>query len=274
MDAVVGNGERRIQHERLVVPVHGHAVCICALRQGADAPERRLARCFEDGFSEPVEIGDLELVHHLDQPPAPFVVARRTRVDVALDLQRLAHVGTHEAQQILVHAPLASERHDRNGQPFLEHLAAVRPHPEAADVYDVNRVGEQPDRLAAVKGRRDDGDVVEMPRGEPRVVGDVMVAWLHPGQRIDVEEVLHRIGHRVHVSGGAGDGLRQHAAIAVEHAGGKIAGLAHRSAERRANHGLRLLFHNGDQTAPHDLAVNLSKRSVGACDHGFKPRDE
>ena len=247
---------------------------ICALRQGADAPERRLARCFDDGFSEPVEIGDLELVHHLDQPPAAFVVARRARVDVALDLQRLAHIGAHDAQQILVHAPLASERHDRNGQPLLEHLAAVRPHAEAADIDDMDRVGEQPDRLAAVKGRRDDGDVVQMPGGQPRIVGDVMVAGLHLGQRIDVEEMLHRIGHRVHVSRGAGDGLRQHAAVAVEHAGRKIAGLAHRGAERRAQHGLRLLLDDGDQTAPHDLAVNLSKRGVGACDHGFKPRDE
>ena len=157
-------------------------------------------------------------------------------------------------------------------KPFLEHLAAIRPHAEAADIDDVDGVGEQPDRLAAVKARRHHGDVVQMAGGEPGIVGDVMVARLHPGERIDVEEMRHRVGHRVDVTRRAGHGLRQHAAVAVEHAGGKVAGLAHRGAERRAQHGLRLLLDDGDQPAPHDLGVDLSERGVGACDHGFKPR--
>ncbi len=93
--------------------------------------------------AEPVEIGDLEFVHHLDQPPAALVVARGAGIDVALDLQRLAHVGAHEPQQILVHAALAGERHDRDRQPFLEHLAAVRAHAEPADIDDMDGVGEQ-----------------------------------------------------------------------------------------------------------------------------------
>ena len=109
--------------------------------------ERRLARELDDGVAEPVEIGDFEFVHHLDQPPAAFVIARSTGVDVALDLQRLAHIGAHDAQQILVHGALAGERHDRNGEPFLEHLAAVRSHAEPADIDDMDGVGEQRDRL-------------------------------------------------------------------------------------------------------------------------------
>src|SRR5262249_57560384 len=38
--------------------------------------------------------------------------------------------------------------------------------------------------------------------------------------------------------------------------------------KRRAQHGLRLLFHDGDEPAPHDLAVDLRERGVGAGDHG------
>ncbi len=105
--------------------------------------KRRLARGFEDAVAEPVEIGDLELLHHLDQAPAALVVARRAGIDVALDLQRLAHIGAHEAQQILVHAALAGELHDRNGDALLEHLPAVRPHAEPADIDDMDGVGEQ-----------------------------------------------------------------------------------------------------------------------------------
>ena len=101
-----GDRQGRIEHQRLVVAVDRHAVAIGALRQRADARQRRLARGFDDGVAEPVEIGDLELVHHLDQPAAALVVAGRAGIDVALDLQRLAHIGAHQAQQILVHARL------------------------------------------------------------------------------------------------------------------------------------------------------------------------
>src|SRR5262249_51394906 len=38
--------------------------------------------------------------------------------------------------------------------------------------------------------------------------------------------------------------------------------------KRRAQHGLRLLFHDGDEPAPHDLGVDLRERGVGAGDHG------
>src|SRR5262249_46781235 len=99
----VGNGQSGIEHERLVVAVHRHAVAIGALWQRTDAAERRLARGFDDGVAEPVEIGDLELVHHLDQPAAALVVAGRCGVDVAFDLQWLRPVGRHPGPQVVVH---------------------------------------------------------------------------------------------------------------------------------------------------------------------------
>ncbi len=102
-------------------------------------------------LAEPVEIGDAEFLHHLDQPPAALVVARGERVDVALDLQRLAHIGADHAQQILVHPAFAGQRHQRDREPLLEHLAAVRPHAEPADVDDMHCAGEEADRLAVRK---------------------------------------------------------------------------------------------------------------------------
>src|SRR5205807_2532471 len=127
VDGVIGNGRGCIEDERLVIAVHGHAVAIGALRQSTDTAERRLARGFDDGLAEPVKIGDFELVHHFDQATTALFVARRGRVDVALHLQRLAYIGASQAQQVIIHAPLAGKRHDRNGQALLKDLRSVRP---------------------------------------------------------------------------------------------------------------------------------------------------
>ncbi len=134
--------KRGIENQRLVVAVHRHAVAIGALRQPSDAGQRRFARGVEDAVAEPVQIGDFELVHHFGESPAAFVVARGAGVNVALDLQRLAHIGAHQTQQILVHAALVGELHDGNRQAFLKHLPPVRPHAEPADIDDMDRVGE------------------------------------------------------------------------------------------------------------------------------------
>ena len=174
-------------------------------------------------------------------------------------------------QQILVHAAFPRQGHDRNGEALLVHLPPIRPHAQSADVNDMDGVGEQAHRLAPVEAGADHRDVVQMTRGEPRIIGDVVVAGLHGGERVDREEMLHRIGHRIDVSRRAGDRLRQHAAVAVEHARREVARLAHRGAERRPQHGLRLLLDHGDQPVPHDLGLDLRERGVGACDHDLDP---
>ncbi len=69
----------------------------------------------------------------------------------------------------------------------------------------------------------------------------------------------------------AGDRLRQHAALAIEDAGGEIARLAHGGAEGGADHGLRLLLDHGDEPAPHDLGMDLGEGGVGAGDHVSAP---
>src|SRR6516165_8349172 len=267
MDALFGDRQGGIEHERLIIAVHGQAVAIGAMRQSAYPGERRLARCVDDCLAKPIKIGNLEFVHHLDQSPAALVIARRARVDVAHNLQRFAHIGAHEVQQILVHAALAGERHDWNGEALFEHLPAVRSHAEAADIHDMDRVGEQADRFAAVEARRHDRDVMQMARGQPGIVDDEVVAGFHAGERMYVEKMPHRIGHRIDMPRGAGDGLSQHAALSIEYAGRKIAGLANGGAECRAEHRLRLLLDNRDQPAPHDLLVDQSKRGIGSCNH-------
>ena len=259
------------QGQRPVVAVHRQAVAVGALLQLADRLDRRLARGFDDMLAEPVEIGDAELLHHLDEPAAALVVARGQCIDIALDLQRLADIGADHAQQVVVHTALAGQRHQRDRQPLLEDLAAVGTHAEPADIDDVHRAGEEPDRLAAQKRRADHGQIVQMPAGQPRIIGDVVVAGPHRLQRKGVEEMLDRRRHRIDMAGGAGDRLRQHVAVAVEDPGREVARLAHRRRERGAHQGLRLLLDYGDQPAPHDLHVDLRQRGIGSAEHSVSP---
>ena len=223
-------------------------------------------------LAEPVEIGDAELLHHVDEPPAAFVVARGERIDIALDLQGFAHIGADDAHQVFVDPPLAGQRHQGDREAFLEHLAAVRPHAEPADIDDMHRAREKPDRRPAQKRRADDRQIMQVAAGQPGVVGDVVVARLHRVEWEGGEEVLHRGGHRIDVAGGAGHRLRQHLAVLVEDPGRQIARLAHRGRKRGAHQGLRLLLDDGDQPRPHDLHVDLRERGVGAGDHRRDPR--
>jgi hypothetical protein len=161
----------------------------------------------------------------------------------------------------------ARQCHQRDRQPLLIDLAPVGTHAEPADVDDMHRAGEEPDRLAAQKGRADDGQIVQMPASQPRVVGDVVVARAHRLEWKGVEKVPDRRRHRIHVTGGAGDRLRQHVAVAVEHSCREVAGLAHCRRKGGAHQRLRLLFDDGDQPAPHDLHVDLRQRGVGSAKH-------
>ena len=257
MDAILADRHLGGEGQRPVVTVHRQAVAVGALLQFADRLDRRKARGLDDVLAQPVEIGDAELLHHLHEPAAAFVVARGERIDVALDLQRLAHIGPDDAQQVLVHTPLARQRHQRDRQPLLVHLAAVWSHTEPADIDDMDRAGEEPHRLGAQKGRADHGQIVQVAASQPRIIRDVMVAGPHGLQREGVEEMLDRRRHRIDVAGGAGDRLRQHVAVAVEHTGREVARLAHRRRERGAHQGLRLFLDHGDQPRPHDLHVDL-----------------
>src|SRR5262249_9427188 len=101
-----------------------------------------------------------------------------------------------------------------------------------------------------------------------RIVGYEVIARLHARERIDIEKMSHCIGHRVDMSRGASNRLRQHASAAVEYARRKVAGLTHRGAVCRPEHGLRLLFDHGNQSVPHDLNMDLGERGVGTYDHG------
>ena len=153
-------------------------------------------------------------------------------------------------------SPRRNRCRDGDADALLEHLPRVRPEAAPADVHDVTGVGEQPDQPVAVEGRRHHRDVVQMPGGEPRVVGDEHVAGFHGVHRVFGDEMPDALGHGVDVPRRAGYRLRQHAALAVEHPGGEVAGLPHTGGKRGAHQRLRLLLDDRDQAVPHDVLVD------------------
>ena len=97
-----GNRQRRLDLDRLLVAVDRHAVMPGALGQLADLDQHRLARIADDEPRDLLERLERELVHHLDQTPAAGLVAGGERMQVALHLDRLAHVGLDDGEQVLV----------------------------------------------------------------------------------------------------------------------------------------------------------------------------
>ena len=104
----------------------------------------------EDVLGEIVEMLELELVHHVDQPAAADLVAGDQRIDVADHLDRLAHVGGDQVDQPLVDLAAVDDLGDGDVDPLLVDLLGGADDAAAADIDHVQRVGEEADRLAAL----------------------------------------------------------------------------------------------------------------------------
>ena len=74
---------------------------------------------------------------------------------------------------------------------------------------------KEPNQLAIQKGRRDDGDVVQVSRSLPRIIGDVDIALKHVVATNAPNKMRDRIGHCIDVPGGSGHGLCEHISFGV-----------------------------------------------------------
>ena len=249
-----------MQRDRRLIPVGADFGPVGALRQLADFIERRLPAAFEDEGAQRVDAVHVELVQHLHQPLGAGVVAGTEGVDIPLQLDRGARARADEVEEGLVrHAAGFEAADDGDEEPFLEHRTPFGSHAEAADIDDMRGIGKQPDDLALAEGGGDDGEVVQMPGRQPGIIGDVVLPGLHGVRREFLQEMPDAFGHGVHMAGRAGHGLRQHPPLQVEDACGEIAGFAHRGAEGRADHGLRLFLDHRDQAVPLDLALDFGE---------------
>ena len=188
-------------------------------------------------------------------------------MEIAHDLHGLAHVGGHDVDQRPVDRPPLGESHDGDVDPFFEDVPPVRRQPPPADIDDMAGTREQRHRPALAKGRRHEGEVVQVAGPLPRIVGQEYVAFLHRPDREAFEEVAHRPRHRVDMPGCAGHRLGEHPPFGVEHPRRQVSRLAGRGGEAGADERLGLLLHHRDQAVPHELEPDGRER-VGAGHRG------
>ncbi|CAB3714706.1 hypothetical protein LMG26845_05972 [Achromobacter insuavis] len=255
-DLAIAHRHAGLQRDRRVVAVDHQRVVPGALRPFGDGLAHGLRRLLDDVAAQRFQVGQLELGQQRLQAAATDVVAGHQRVQVALDLLRLAHVGADDGQHAGVHLVLVEEAQDRQEQAFVIDLQAVGAAADAADVDHVQGRGEQRHQRAVVEHRRDHGHVEQVAGALPWVVGQQHVAVLQGLRRKHLEEVLDRFGHGVDVAGRAGDGLGDHAAVGQENAGRQIAGLARGGAEGRADQHLGLFLDHRQQPVPGQLEAD------------------
>ena len=238
---------------RLVVAIHVHRLAVDAVRHGANLLRHGVARGFDDPAPGRLQVVKAELAEHGEERLGAVAVAGRERVQVALRHQRIADVGGENPHQRQIWLAAVVELHDRNPQALLEELASVRAEAAPADVGDVAGGGEQRHWAFVGEHRRHHGEVVQMARAVPRIVGDQHVARRQLAQRIGGEELADARRHRVDVARRSRDGLRQHRAVGREDACREVARFAHDGREGGAHERLRLLLDDGEEAAPDQL---------------------
>ena len=259
-DVIFFDAHRDLQRDRRVEAVDRHLAGRLLAWQRRDPLQRGAAGIVEDETRDAGEIVEGKLLHHVDQPAVADLVAGGERVDVADQLIRLAHVATDDPHQCRVDLARIGEFHDRQVKPFFVDARRIRTKATPADVDDMRGTGKEADQLATVKRRRDHGDVMQMARPLPRVVGDINVALKDVLPPDAADKMRHRVGHGVDVAGRAGDRLRQHLTVGIIDPGREIARLAHRGRKGGAHQRLRLFLNDRDQPVPHDLIGD-----VGMC---------
>ena len=249
------------QFQRRVVAVHRHVIAPGARGPLAQGLAHGQPRTLDDVVALRLQVGQLELAQQALQPHGAHRVAGDQRMEVALDLAGLAHVGAHDVQHGFLDHALACEAQRRQEQSFVKDFQRIGSGVDAADVDHVHRRCEERHSLLrvvfAVEHRRDHDHVEQVAGALPRIVGDEHVAVAHGVDGKGAQEVQHRISHRIDVARRAGHGLRDHAPVGQEHAGRQVAGLARGGAECGANQCLRLFLDNGEQSAPDQLLAQL-----------------
>ena len=95
------------------------------------------------------------------------------------------------------------------------HVARACPHAVTADVGVMDARADKADNLLPIEDRRENRNVEEVRRREPRIVGDEVVARLERLRRERLDEMLASRPHRVDVAGRTGDSVRDEAAALI-----------------------------------------------------------
>src|SRR5262249_57215144 len=116
-------------------------------------------------------------LRHVDEQPALCQFVRRVvGKKTAASLERRARVLANDCEQVLVEIAGLDQLHGRNLQAFLVDRSSVRSLPQAADIDLVATAAGKRDGASVAKHRRENCEIVQVTRCEPRIVGDELIA--------------------------------------------------------------------------------------------------
>ena len=186
----------------------------------------------------------------LKQLDSPHIIPRLLRVQIADYLIRLAHICPHNGDQIAIDLPLAKQFHNRDIQTLFIHLTRTGSQRATANIHCMAGIGKPPHPPVPIKNGRNNRNIVQMPRSQPRIIGEQTIAGFQRINRIRLHKMPHAIRHRIDMPRRSRHRLRQHIARAVKHPRRQIASLAHHRCKRSVHQCCCLLIHNRNKAIP------------------------
>ncbi len=247
------DGHRHLDPDRLLEPVAPGLVLVATVGDRLDRPAHRLLGAVHYLPSDRIDGVKIELVHELEERPGAHLVAGGLCVQVAHRLVGSAHVGPDQLDEVLVDLSGAEQFHDGQSQPLLINLSGLGGEDPAPYVGRVAGVGEIADDSPSPEHRGCNRDVVDLPGGHPRVVGEKNIAFGEPFGRVFGQQVAHPGRHGVDVARSAGERLGHHGALGVEHPAGQVLRLPDDGAERGSHQGHLLFVHHRKEPVPQHL---------------------
>src|SRR5439155_6015992 len=173
------------------------------------------------------------------------------RAQIAHGPARQAHILPDDIDHGRIHAPPVLIFEDRDLQSFRKNVGAHAAE-DAADIEPVRHAAGERDKLALMKDRKRQCDVIEVTASEIGIVGDIDVTRMHV-DRTEMRDLrLHRLGHPADEHRQA-DADRDRLALWREQAGGKIERLVDDDVVSGA-HEVRFHFlRHGNDAIAHDL---------------------
>ena len=97
--------------------------------------------------------------------------------------------------------------HDRDIKPFFINTLCISPETAPADINNMSGASKEPHQHPLMERWRDHGDIMQMARAFPWVIGDIDIPFQHILPPDPADEMRHGIGHGIDVTGRACHGL-------------------------------------------------------------------
>ena len=216
------DADRLVELDTVIVEVIDEA--IGSLGDGAERLAGHDLRTLQEFVEDRGQLVVAVAVGELGQPAPRHRAGRDLGIEVAHHRIGYAHILADHLDQRVVEDAGVAQLQGRNPQPLLVDLRCVGRHRSrrhAADVLMVCHGAAQRDDLAAMKDRRDDGDVGQVRAAGVGVVQDVDVAVAHAVDGIDLEHLGDRRDEGRQMDRDRA-GLRERGAVGGEQAGGSV----------------------------------------------------